>query len=323
MAGSATPPTDIAKEWRGRLPPAGRLSFAVLMNLVQHMLPATDGRMGPILLRSTRSLGFPASDITEVRESSDVGPFALEADIAFLGLYGPSSPLPTFWTERAISDDAGGKGLRDVLDLFGHISAEILYQGWVRSRPHVFFNRHRPQDLAALLLAPAGIDVDALAPEDCQRLLRAVPLLLAHDRSAVILEQILSICLDMPVRIEEGCLRFIELAEEARFTLGTTQVRLGQGLRLGTSLGDISTTIAVVLGPMSLESFETLLQGGSARKVLSRLLRLLLREPLACRIDLVLANAEDGTFKLGKSQLGWTSWVVPKDAVRCQTGFAL
>ncbi|MFT8417236.1 MAG: type VI secretion system baseplate subunit TssG [Acetobacter sp.] len=305
------------------LPPYTRLSFAVLMNLLEHKAPIADARMGAVLLRSTQSLGFPAADITDVRQGSDVKPFALEADIAFMGLYGPSSPLPTFWTERALSDDPGGKGLRDVLDLFGHVSAQLLYRGWVQSRPHVFFNRHKPQELAALLLSPAGIDVDALEPEDCQRLLRAVPLLLAHDRSAVILEKILTLCLDLPVRIEEGCLRYIELAEEDRFTLGTTKVGLGQGLRLGTKLGDISTTMAVILGPLPLAKFEAALKGGEIRAVLCRLLRLLLHIPLACRVDLILENANDGAFTLGSARLGWTSWVDPKEPVRCQTGLAL
>lgn len=304
------------------LPPAQRLCFPVMMNLLQKMVAPSGGRMGPVLLRSTPSLGFPAADVTALRKTETMGPFAYEADIAFLRLYGSSSPLPLFWTERALGDETGARALRDVLDLFGHVIAELLYQSWVHYRPHVFFDRRDPKQLASLLLAPCGIDVTALEDEDCRRLMRVIPLLWGHDRSALILEKVLSTCLDVPVRIEEGCLRYIELPSEARFTLGTTQVRLGQGLRLGTKIGDISTTLAVVLGPLPLAQFEDALYGGSLRGTLYRLLQIMLREPLACRIDLVLASLDESTFVLGKSRLGWTSWIDPSGDVRCQTGLA-
>jgi predicted component of type VI protein secretion system len=56
------------------------------------------------------------------------------------------------------------------------------------------------------------------------------------------------------------------------------------------------------------------------RKPLVSLLRLTLRDPLECRIDLILAGTANG-FALGAGRLGWSSWQAGEDAImRSPTG---
>ena len=70
------------------------------------------GRQGPLNQETIRflanpSLSFPSSDIeaiSENKEFPDVFP-PFQMTVNFLGLYGPSSPLPTFYTEEIIRID--------------------------------------------------------------------------------------------------------------------------------------------------------------------------------------------------------------------------
>lgn len=75
-----------------------------------------------ILFRANPSLGFPSSDIDQII-AKDNG--KLEMVVNFLGLYGPSSPLPTYFTESIIEEN------RDVeqenLDSFYIVNEAQLY----------------------------------------------------------------------------------------------------------------------------------------------------------------------------------------------------
>ena len=58
-----------------------------------------------IRIRPELSLTFPASDVAKIEEFTDDGPSFL-VTATMLGLYGTSSPLPTFYTEDLMNEEA-------------------------------------------------------------------------------------------------------------------------------------------------------------------------------------------------------------------------
>lgn len=288
------------------------------------------GTVGPIaeekiLFRATPSLGFPASDVTAIRfKDASEGAWPAEMDVAFLGLYGPSSPLPPSWTERIVMDEEGAANLRDLLDLFDHPAIALAYRIWRHYRLELHF---RPEAFdagsrAALALAgvfPEGITGD---PDlDPLRLLPIAGLLAQHARSGALLCQIVSEYFNVPVAIEEWVRRMAPIPCDQQFRLGEPWVAIGRTTLLGEAVPDVMGAVTVVLGPLSAQDFESFLPGGPARKSLRALLRLAVREPLECRIDLVMDDDAPAGLTLGSGRLGWTTWQEAPGALRrCPTG---
>lgn len=55
-----------------------------------------------VLFRAAPSMGFPSADIAEINILADN---KIELTVNFLGLYGPASPLPAYFTEAIIAED--------------------------------------------------------------------------------------------------------------------------------------------------------------------------------------------------------------------------
>ena len=80
------------------------VQMAKLLNSIANSQPKPDeesSTIGNILYRANPSLGFPSSDIDKV-EMSPFGHF--EVNVNFMGLYGPASPLPAYYTESLIAE---------------------------------------------------------------------------------------------------------------------------------------------------------------------------------------------------------------------------
>ncbi len=292
--------------------------------------PRPIGTTGPVeeervLFRSAPSLGFPASDIAAITlspESNAVWPAQMEVN--FLGLYGPASPLPTPWTERIVMDEGGAPNLRDVLDLFGHPLVGLAYRIWRHYRLHLQFQPAATDPASHAALAMAGLLTSQGWADDALDPLRLLPLcglLAQHSRSAEVIRRIVAGYFGVPVEVEEWLPRMAPIPADQLFLLGEPQAALGRGTVLGDSVPDAAGIVAIVLGPLSAEEFDDFLPGGAARRSLAALLRVAVREPVECRIDLVLRNDAPGGLVLGSGRLGWTTWQDGQDTLRrCPTG---
>jgi adenosine deaminase len=81
----------------------------------------------PILrFRAAATLGFPAHEIASVQwEAGLEEGRRLTLTVPFLGLYGPASPLASFYTERLLGSDQAGRNLQDFLDIY-YAGASVL-----------------------------------------------------------------------------------------------------------------------------------------------------------------------------------------------------
>ena len=96
-------------------------SFVQVMRLARRYLDS-DGEAGipgipwqeRVRIRPELSLAFPAADVAKVERDGD----NLRVTATFLGLYGPSSPLPTFYTEDLMEESSNDESVfRDFLDI--------------------------------------------------------------------------------------------------------------------------------------------------------------------------------------------------------------
>lgn len=288
---------------------------------------ATVGTIGPVreetvLFRATPSMGFPASDVGAVREGR-AGGWPFEMEVAFLGLYGPSSPMPAFWTEPIVRNDDGASNLRDFLDLFGHPLVGLLYRILDTHRVDAAFRDGLlgPMPRAVLALAGHLGNPRAAGAVDWVRLIPMTGLLTLGTLSADGLARMVAGVLELRAEVREWAVRRVPVPDDQLFRLGQPGTGLGSGSVIGESVLDAAGAVRLILGPLPRESFEALLPGGALRAQLAALLDAVLRQPVTVLLDLLLAAEPADGSRLGAARLGRTLWPGTPGEVRlCPTG---
>ncbi len=241
-------------------------------------IPGTIGPLAEeaILFRAASSLGFPAGDLARLlTEPADTAGWDQCLEVNFLGLYGPASPLPTFWSEHIIMEGPGASSLRDFLDAFNHPLIALAYRVWRHYRLELDVGEDATDRCSSAALAMAGWAYDPLHPGvlDPIRLLPLCGLLAQHARSAAVLTSIVSRYFDVDAAVEEFVPRRVEIPPGERFVLGTTLATLGFGTVLGERVPEVSGAITLTLGPLSAEQFAAFLPGGTLRPALGALVQ--------------------------------------------------
>ena len=128
-------------------------SFFQALRLLRRRFSSGDASSGTpedyIRVRPDLNLSFPAADIAKIEadESAEQKQFRITA--TFFGLYGASSPLPTFYTEDLILEAGQDESVsRDFLDIFHHRLYGLLFQAWMKYR--LFFQVAEEKDAQQL-----------------------------------------------------------------------------------------------------------------------------------------------------------------------------
>lgn len=299
-------------------------------------------------LRSAVGFNFPPSEISSViPPATQNGKSELIAN--FFSLAGSSAPLPD-WVAELLMQQARNRdtGLRDFLDIFHHRLLSLLYRIRLRHRPWLdpalttrthsssqtsSSNRVRSQNrMAGYLLAFSGLGLQDLRnrlPVQDEELLPYAGLLWQRPRSMVGLERILTHAFSVGISSIQmiGVWRRLEPEDWTRlggsnrnrraFTQSIGQNNsLGRTAVLGRRAWDAQGRFDIIVGPLTFEQFQGFLPGGPLYKRLTALVRFYAGELLDCGIRLRLAPSEIPTTRLGKSHLGWTSWLRTKPARR-------
>ncbi|WP_420965348.1 type VI secretion system baseplate subunit TssG [Bradyrhizobium sp. B120] len=270
--------------------------------------PARDA----VRFRASPTLGFPAEEIAEVRRVKSAGE-RVEVDVNFLGLHGPSSPLPPFYTERVMH--ANGMGaLDDFFDFFNHRLISLLLLIWRYYRHHLRFEEGATDAISVLVGALFGLmpgENTAKEREWRARLLPHAGVLALYSRSARLLAGVISSHLNIPARVEEFIWREIDIPVEARWNLGQSGLQLGVDTLAGETMPDVVGKFRLCLGPVNQQQFRSLLPSCATHAILYRLISVILREPLAWDLLLELAPGQTPEWTLGEGELGWTTWIDP------------
>ena len=302
-------------------------SFYQVIRLLGHLQAGT-AKKGPagrrelnnIRVRPNLSMAFPASDVEKVEERNDAEAVQFLITANILGLYGTASPLPTFYTEELIAEEANDESVsRDFIDIVNHRLYELLFRCWAKYRQYlqVLEMQHAPdlERLFCLLgLGEKGFREEIPEP---YRLLRYIGLFSQFPRSVVGLKALLRDALgNIPLTIIPCVEHKARIPETQRCCLGVSGGTLGKNAYLGHELADRMGKFRIQVGPVNAKVYQTFFPGNEAYERLAFLTRLYLTEPLAYDLELILARGQAKTVCLGNAQhamLGTNTWVFSGD----------
>jgi len=321
MAGSGGGPlpdlkTDLLKEGHA-------FSFYQVIRLLRLLGQSVESAREPdsmgadvIRVRPSLSLAFPPADVEAIEKlDHDKGPqFLVTATL--LGLYGSSSPLPTFYTEDLIEEEAADESVtRDFVDIINHRLFWLLFRSWTKYRQLIQVSEERNPEYLERLFSLVGLGERELREEvpDAFNLLRYIGLFTQFPGSAAGLKALLQDALGgVPVDVMPCMQRKAKIPEDQRLSLGASGSVLGQDCYIGEEIEDRMGRFRLLVGPVNREQFQTLLPGGKGHSTLLRLTRLYVTDALEYDIELTLAEGQVRSTCLGMpewSRLGWDTWV--------------
>jgi type VI secretion system protein ImpH len=280
---------------------------------------------GRLRFRPALSLAFAAADIAGLdlkltAEDGD-GPSLSQALITatFLGLYGASSPLPKFYTERLLEEQAEDKCVtRDFLDIFN--SEFLLLHVFLSSRVRPL-HRHlvvRDPKAGRMLLALAGFGETALRRRlpDERSFLRYAGFFSQAARPASGLRAILADASGCAkTRLRANIPRLARIPGDQRLRLGRQAAILGEEATLGEAVPCYEGKMAVEFDALDEENFRNLLPGTRLAGLLHALIRNYCRQTLEYAVTARLLPGEARALRLGGygqgrfASLGRDAWL--------------
>lgn len=287
-----------------------------------------------IRIRPYLSLGFPPTDLTSIEtlpaeegREEEAARFRMTA--TFLGLYGPSSPLPTFYTEELLEEQNEDKSVsRDFLD--------ILNQGFfvlfaLADTQYSLIRRiceETSEDLMQRLYSLVGMGHPEMREKPFHNpgsLLRVMGLLTQFPRSAAGLRGLLADRMGVPVTIRSCEPRMATFPEDQRACLGIRASHLGEDCRIGSVVEDAMGKIAVEAGPMDADTYARFLPGEREHHELFTLVRFYCTQPLECDLEFLLKPETLHCGILGQPlgcRLGCDFWLAPQPGLPVRAKFS-
>ena len=282
------------------------------------------GRQGPpelerVRIRPLLSMSFPAADIAHV-ESKEMpgGTERFQLDVTFMGLYGSSSPLPSFYTEDLIRLENDESLLRGFLDLFHHRLFSLLFRTWEKYRHTVQYDAEGSDYYSQRLLTLIGATLEYLPQGESMRpgrLLAYAGLLTQQPRSAASLRALLADHFEeVPVDIDQCRGRWCDIAPRQRNRLGEANCALGQDTTLGSAVFDRAGNFGIDLGPMDFDTWLEYLPDGANIAQLRELTDLFNSDCLDYEVTMILRGETMKRAQLSSNhtRLGWSSWLGEK-----------
>lgn len=283
------------------------------------------GHLGPVAeerlrLRPELSLAFPTGDIASVDRLPDQPgqPSHYELVTKFLGIYGVSSPLPSYLTEELMGLEETNQLQRRFLDIFNHRLLSLFYRAWQKYRCTDADMAGPTGAYTRRLLLLLGLD---RMPAECDgrlvnlQLIRFAEVLTQHPRSAIGLQTCLRRFFPgIPISVEPCIAVWTPIPPDQRSRLGMQGVALGQDFWLGEDVCNRSTTFRVAIGPIDYRTFQSFLPGAAQRQELEALVAVFNQDGLDCEIAISVrignrakasreSEAEDGfsSIRLGEA----------------------
>ena len=282
------------------------------------------GAAGPVedevlRFRPNATLGFPTADIEAIDQVADpaAGRPRHRVTVNFMGLYGPASPLPAFYTEDILMAGPDDSARRDFLDVFHHRLIALHYRAWQKYRHHMRYRPGAADRFSGWMFALMGLGEAkarrGLALEHTERLLPSLGLLAMRGRSAATVAGIVSYYFDgLPVAVREFVERSVPIAAEQRARLGRAGCTLAADCTIGAAARDVAGKFRIAIGPVGLERFLGLLPDQPDFRALVDLINFLLKDPLAFDVELTLDRRDLPDLRLGQysdCRLGWSTWL--------------
>ncbi len=304
------------------------------------------GQRGPVSQETLRfrpdvSLAFPSTDVRSIarRDPGDGHAPYHRLDVAFMGFYGVSSPLPMHYGvdvlrsvdqshphhEQSRASDAAddpyagepdGSPLRDFLDIFNHRLISLFYRAWLKYRFDRSFALAGRDAIVGylrwLIGCPPHYDEAALGVPPL-RMVRYAGVLTQHPRSAGTLEGVLSdYWSGMTARVRQCEGRWVTLDVQDLNEIGVRNCTLGEDLTVGEEVYDCSGAFGVTLGPVDWRTYLDFLPEEASFRQTCALTRLYCIDPLSFDVEVVISPREIPEMVLSSGddagRLARTAW---------------
>lgn len=276
-----------------------------------------------VRFRADASLSFPVGEVQDICSPEDDDEDAktrYQLTGTFLGLYGPSSPMPAFYTELLIKEEGAGTDedrarLREFLDIFDHRMFSFCYRALSKYRYHLLFEPGGKDPTSQYMLSLIGRGTEGMPdnrPVDAIRTIRYSGLMTQQPKSCAGLEGILrDFFQGIDVSIEQCVGRWLHV--EDYNDLGVRFCALGEDMIIGSRKYDRNGKFRITLGPVKFEDYMQFLPGRKKTSELHELVRLYLLDELEFDVEIWLLAEEVPTTQLGGNDpapmLGWTTWL--------------
>ncbi len=282
-----------------------------------------------IRLSQEPELEFPASTIAScVVDKSDIPRLA----VTFFGLFGSHGPLPLHLTEytRERLRNHRDPTLSRFADVFHHRMLSLFYRAWANARPTVSYDRPESDRFGFYVGSLLGISGQAFRNRDAlddRAKLFYSGLFSAQTKCADGLQAIIADMLSVEVEIEEFVGEWMEIQRKDHSRLGYTPelATLGQSALLGAFVWGCQHKFRIVLGPLNLKRYLSLLPGGKSLAQLTAIVRNYVGDELVWDANLLLKMQEvpeeialgepreiHASCLGGESRLGWSMWLGPR-----------
>jgi type VI secretion system protein ImpH len=325
MAGPhRSPSPDIISELKLDLLKEGHsFSFFQVMRLLHLLSRGSSGKgatgipeTDSIRVRPKLSLGFPAADVDRIQETSDEEETRFQVTANLLGLYGASSPLPTFYTEDLMDEASTDESVaREFIDVVNHRLFQLLYGCLCKYKQCLQVVEANSTVHAERLFCLMGIGGKRLRSKipDPYSLLRYVGLFMQMPRSALGLETLLADALDgMTVTVIPCVKRKAKIPDDQKLVLGSSTHSLGRNSFLGGEIVDRMGKFRIRIGPLNKDEFQNFYPEADRYKTATFLTEMYVLEDLEYELEVILAPNEAETVCLGdpdRSRLGSNTWV--------------
>lgn len=301
-----------------------RFDFRQAVRLLLAMQPAAvpPGGQGPlskeaVRFRANPSLGFPSADIDSIEIEKTAAQFpAHTMTVNFMGLFGPASPLPAFYTEDIIRSDPDTAMARHFFDMFHHRFVSFVFRAWQKYRYDLQYRPGARDAFSNRMFSFIGLGHTRLRQDshiEWERLLPYLGLLGMKVRSASLLSGVIAHYFgDVPARVEEYVKHQTVIDPIQRNRLGAENCTLGVSCLVGARVVDLNTKFRLHLGPMDFAQYREFLPGGRFHETLRELVSFTLVDHFDYDVVLALdAHHVPRTSLTPDSpcRLGYSTWI--------------
>lgn len=266
------------------------------------------------------SLAFPPADIHSIEELATEEAVRFKITANHLGLYGTSSPLPTFYTEDLMEEAAEDESVtKDFVDIVNFRLYQLLFRCIIKYNQFLkTIEENDIRDFERLFCLIGLGEAQLRKPiQHPQRLIRYMGLFSQNPRSALGLKTLLNDALGQaPINILSCRYRKAKIPEDQRFVMGNAVGTLGVDAFVGEQIDDRMGKFSIQIGPMNAKTFMKYFPGNPEYDWLVLLTRLYILEPMLFDIELILAEGEAQHISLGSSawsRLGMDTWIFSGD----------
>ena len=284
---------------------SARFSFVQAVRLILQKIASEEGAektsREEILEKAVRvrpelSLRFPGTDITDVERIRD-NPESFRITATFLGLYGASSPLPSFYTEDLIDEYNEEKSIRrDFVDIINYRLYPAFFRIWSKYRLFYKICEEKDPKTIHILYSLLGLENHRLRNRiyNLEKYYRYTGLAIQFPRSAEGLESMIEDFFNLAskVKVRQCVFRKVPIPTDQYAKVGKSYCTLGQDTVIGTSVEDISGKFRILISGADADTLHFFLPEGSAFGELQQMVEFYVNQPLEWGLAVELDGGE-------------------------------